>query len=313
MDHNQAVSIIRTLYGQNQVIGFHRGVGGTIVVTMTDGYEKYVLKMGSIANLRNTIEEEISRRKFLLPHLEGHLPEVVMSGLKPATISSEIISQILGAKQKLWLSTARPYVATDCLRNYQKRADELVLRIQQLLICSHRISEFLGLPVIINGQTFPSFDQLINRLSHYVPSLHICNSHGDLNADNILILEDNWFLVDWEWAGLHDWIESISRICGWWQMMGTTLQEVPKITITNNHLQLDYVISSPSIVGELFSKTIKKGRLIAKEMGEKDFDKKLSYMLATYYLRDLHFQRQRGRQNFAIPAIGEAFKAMFTM
>ena len=239
--------------------------------------------------------------------------EVVMSGLKPATISSEIISQILGAKQKLWLSTARPYVATDCLRNYQKRADELVLRIQQLLICSHRISEFLGLPVIINGQTFPSFDQLINRLSHYVPSLHICNSHGDLNADNILILEDNWFLVDWEWAGLHDWIESISRICGWWQMMGTTLQEVPKITITNNHLQLDYVISSPSIVGELFSKTIKKGRLIAKEMGEKDFDKKLSYMLATYYLRDLHFQRQRGRQNFAIPAIGEAFKAMFTM
>jgi hypothetical protein len=48
-----------------------------------------------------------------------------------------------------------------------------------------------------------------------------------------------------------------------------------------------------------------------RSLQEKSFESKLNYMLATYYLRDLNFQEQRGRCNFTIPALGETFKVLF--
>ncbi|MCX6719866.1 MAG: phosphotransferase, partial [Candidatus Staskawiczbacteria bacterium] len=313
-----------------------RGVSDTIVVVITDGKDKFVLKMGVKANLRNTIKEESLRRKILLPYFEGHLPEilsyqihsgievmkmqhvgdynfheVVMSGLKPSTASSEILSQILSIKKKLWLSTSKPYAVTDCLRDYQKRADEIADRVEQLMLRGQKAFDFLDLPVVINGQGYPSFGQLIERLRHYSPSKHTCDSHGDLNADNILVSENDWFIVDWEWTGRHDWIESLSRMYGWWQMMGTTLQDMPKIAITKHCFQLEYILGFSSLISELMAQTQIMGRTVADDLNEIEFQEKLNYMLATYYLRDLNFQLQRGRQDFIVPAIGEAFRAMF--
>lgn len=336
MDQIQAVNIVDALYGQYQIMGFRRGVSDTVVVVVTDGVDKYVLKMGVKANLRNTIENEMSRRKILLPYFEGHLPEVlsyqihngievmkmqyvsdynfhevVMGGLRPTTESSLIFSQILSTKQKLWLSTSKPFVAGDCLRNYQERANEVALRVQELVLCDRKVSEFLDLPVVINGQGYPSFGKIIERLRQYKPPQHSCDSHGDLNADNILISEDNWFVIDWEWAGRHDWIESLSRMYGWWIMMGTSLHDMPKATITNYSLQLEYAVGFPPLVSDLLIQTLKMGQEVADILHEVSFQEKWNYLLASYYLRDLNFQKQRGRKDFEIPAIGEAFKAMF--
>ena len=302
MDREQAINIVDALYGRHQIIGFRRGVSDTIVVVITDGKDKFVLKMGVKANLRNTIEEESLRRKILLPYFEGHLPEilsyqihsgievmkmqhvgdynfheVVMSGLKPSTTGLEILSQILSVKKKLWLSTSKSYAVTDCLRDYQKRADEIADRVEGLMLRGQRASDFLDLPVVIN----------------------------------ILVSENDWFIVDWEWTGRHDWIESLSRMYGWWQMMGTTLQDMPKIAITKYCFQFEYALGFSSLVSELMTQTQKMGRSVADDLNEVEFQEKLNYMLATYYLRDLNFQLQRGRQDFIVPAIGEAFRAMF--
>lgn len=336
MNKAQAINLISALYGNDQIVDFRRGVSRKVIVAMNDGYKKYVLKIGTKASLRNSIEGELEKRGFLLPHFAGHLPEItsysfvngieimkmqyagdysfyetVMRSLCPTSVSLGLLSQILNCKKELWLETAKPYVATDCVRDYNARAKELSERICQMIVGGKVISEIQSMPVIVNGCKYPGFGALIERLKKYTPATHTCDSHGDLNADNILLSDDNWFLIDWEWAGRHDWIESLSRICGWWQMMGTTLENVPVAKIANECLELKYDLSLSSLVAKLISSIRKAGEEVADSLQEKSFENKLSYMLATYYLRDLNFQEQRGRCNFTIPAIGEAFKVLF--
>ena len=166
--------------------------------------------------------------------------------------------------------------------------------------------------MVVNGITDPSFAQLIERIGRYEPPQFSCISHGDANGDNVIVsLENEWFLIDWEWVGRHDWVESVSRICGWWQMMATSLADQPLVKIDGGTISLSYQLEFSPLVRNLIGQGMELGRQVACDLQEDHYDQKLAYFLATYYLRDLKFQLLRGRSNFAIPAIGEAFKVLF--
>lgn len=337
MERKKVERVVNTLFHGIDILAFYRGVSGTIVVVVKNEIGKNVLKLGDPSNLRNTIQQELQRRNLLLPYLGDHLPgiisfnhfdgmevmqidyagdynlhQIVTGGLYPDNIVETVFSEILEAKRKLWLGTLKPFDRHDCLRDYGSRAAELAGRLNNLVLGGKLVSDMLDLPVVVNGVLHPSFGQFIDQISHYQPPRFSCISHGDLNGDNIILSDENkWFLVDWEWVGRHDWIESVSRICGWWQVMATSLVDVPQLEIDRGCIKLSYQLEASPLVHHLMSLGRELGSNVARDLQEDHYDQKLAYFSATYYLRDLKFQPLRGRSNFVIPVIGEAFKALF--
>lgn len=337
MDTGKVRDLINDIYGVSQILDFKRGVSGTIVVVVQNS-KVCVLKIGETAQLRNTISQERERRALLEPWLGRYMPpeisyqqyngyevmqsefvgkynfhEVVLNMTEPSRTIVRTFAEILAVKKQLWVDTAEPFDGHKCLRDHVRRSEELAQRIQShdLTGGGVLVGSCLEAQLVVNGKSHGTFRQLIDRLGQYCPAESCCLSHGDLNADNIVIADDGrWYIVDWEWAGHHDWIESISRILGWWTVMATSLSEEPRIQVSGRQVELTYALDMSKLVEQLIDMATEMGGEVAVALGEKDYRRKLAFFLATYYLRDLKFQRQRGRAEFMVPVIGEAIKAI---
>jgi len=336
----------RIMGNGTKVMELKQGVSGTKVVVVQNDSESCVLKLGR-TNLRNTIKDEIERGHLLTPYMGEHIPtvlehgvvkafadygdidymrmplvgdqnlhEVVIRGSLPDTETKNLYRQITGKKLDMWLATQQPFSLSDCLRDYPGRNAELKARILALPLMdgATTIQQVASLALVINGKTYPSFSDVLKNLCQYHKPTSSVISHGDLNADNIIIqLKDkHWFLIDWEWAGRHDWRESAARMLGWWLTNASRLQQPPQIRHSSDALTIDYQLEVSQLVRSLIQQTLK----IAGEMGDKTKDTHWESMfrkfVAVYCLRDLQFQGIRSRNEYFLPILCEAVRTLYS-
>lgn len=241
----------------------------------------------------------------------GTFIEVVVQGKLPEEQLRAIFQKILYLKRRLWLGEDEAKRSVPSVGHYRS-----ILRAEFQETASVLRSFFRDegvLPIVIGDEVFPSLDELLAKISAFLYSeepAHLVPSHGDLKAENILVTSKGHLRVlDLEWTGYCDWVESLSRIGKWCSSKTSTLAEKALSTNDNGHLALQYRLKHQPTC-RLFQKmAVQMGEEMAKALGDQDWKRRWNYYLASSLLREIILlERRRIQPSTAIALLGETAK-----
>lgn len=314
------------------------GVSGAhvLLVRRRDTGVRYAIKYG--VTPRHPLEDQVVNQKMIMPLFgERHFPVMYVSGPKMIVMEAvgtqslhdavvegsqnlpflkEIYGKILNRFAQVWETSARLYQPTvKMTRDPVARAERIRQRIESSVFDARSLGSVVSRPVVVNGQKLPSLGELLLKmLDTYTPPKKLVTCHGDPNASNFMINDRGyWWLVDFEWVGIHDWRVLAGQFAGWWISNATHLRTQPSIRIDGN-ITIDYATETPQSVDAL----IQRSRELAEETGEQFGENQSSdwthwrhqvdLQTALFLLGEMRFLEARGRSNRAIPLLGEGLK-----
>ncbi|HPV70779.1 MAG TPA: phosphotransferase [Candidatus Magasanikbacteria bacterium] len=293
--------------------------------------EIYAFKYGLPEQLRVPITKQIANRRTIAPLFgEHHLPEIVLSGenfiMMPAIKGHdlhmcamegiydleyllEMESRILDHFSRVWQKTALPYVDQKFTRDPLDRAARIRKALQSRVFGLLSVEDIYQKTVVINGQEQPPLGVLLDKMTQlYSPPKNIVICHGDPNADNILINDrQDWWLIDWEWVGIHDWRILASHLIGWWLSNASLLISHPKIEV-NNKIKISYQIGFHPLIGPMIDQAWRLAENLGQTWQEENWRQQINLQLANLLLGDIRFLEARGRPRHTVPLLGEGLK-----
>ncbi len=310
------------------------GSSGARVLIIRHPQSGHTYAVKCVKNGRVSLVNEIARREIIKPFLKDHLPEVLMikqigeyevmvSECKgEQTLHSLIINALMPHDQlrktwcevvvslvKTWQQT-KHYPFMDMLypRYHKTRCQRIIDGVHSVVINGIKIADCISMPVIINGEEYPSIDSLLPQIEAVGKPQFGVTCHGDPQPSNVIVDRSrSWSLVDWEWSGKHhDWRTMISHLHGWWPTRCSILMVEPEIRIQQRKLNINYSLLVPSHLAEYQQEAASAYR----EMTDSSNDSEdINRYLATLYFGELRFLQFWGRQSYLAPFLAEAIKA----
>src|SRR3989344_3144644 len=247
---------------------------------------------------------------MLMAAIDGpNLHEAVMLGLVPDQRILEILKSITTDFLRMWVDSRSTEQSFTLFRDPK-------VRITRVVEAAFTALSDLGIhrddKIAVNGSEIGTAGHLLSILDSYQPPEFSVFCHSDLNADNFVIPSDgNWYLVDWEWVGRHDWRLCLSHLYGWWSSNSTRLENKPVMSRLGNTVELQYEISSPAICGEIQKYCLEAGELAAQTLNDAaNWRKNFNLLVAALLLGDVRFNPGRGRADYTIPLLGEGMKML---
>lgn len=310
------------------------GVTGTIVakVVLRRGGDSWPKRLVVKAGPRVTME--VAGYKFLSDYdIASYLPSVIFSGLDyiglsfiqsigtfievvtqgklPEEQTRAIFQKILDLKRQLWLQGREVQHSLSSAGHYRS-----ILRAEfqdTASVLRGFFREESVLPIVIGNETFPSLDKMLATISSFLYGeelVQLVPSHGDLKAENILITSKGQFrILDLEWTGYCDWVESLSRIGKWCSSKTSVLAEKALQTNDNGHLALQYRLKHQPTCRLFQQMTVKMGEEVAAALGDHDWKRRWNFYLAASLLREIILlERRRIQPSTAIALLGETTK-----
>ena len=311
------------------------GASGPRVVILRDisSGKMYALKYGET---RVPIFQQVRNCQTMVSLFgERYIPEIFISGEKvmlmeaisgqtfhEAVIKSlydlpslvEAYKKILEKFGEVWKKTAEPFSSTVSLaRQPIPRAERVREAVFRRVFDGQNLREIAGNKVVINEiETGYSLDFLLELMTdRYFSPNYTTLCHGDPNMDNIIIDSDmDWWLIDFEWVGRHDWRIPASHFVGWWLSNASFLKEASRIKVGNDTICIKYQIVQSELVSALLAEAWKFMENMGDSFKEKQFEQQIKLQLAILLLGDLRFLEARNRSQYAIPLLGEGLRLL---
>lgn len=283
---------------------------------------------------RVSLVEEIARREVIKPFFKDHLPEVlliqrigeyevmvseckgrqtmhslIINALMPHDRLKETWHEVVLSLVETWQQTKHyPFMDMLCPRYHKARCHRIANGISSMAINGVRIADYASVPVIINGEEYPSIEKLLPEIGAVGKPSFGVTCHGDPQPSNVVVDGSYfWSLVDWEWSGKHhDWRTMASHLHGWWPTRCSVLMSEPEFTIKDGRIFIDYSLMTPSRITEYQEEAV----LAYREMlGSSSDVTDINRYLAALYFGELRFLHIWSRQSYAVPFLAEAIKA----
>ncbi|MBI2443950.1 MAG: phosphotransferase [Candidatus Magasanikbacteria bacterium] len=301
------------------------GVSGANVVFLTDRETKrfYAFKWVPSGQSNHSIAVQTRQRKFLAGlYGEHHLPEVLAStsdamlmeyagenlrsliaaGRIPLDALERRVDRIYGKFADVWLERRLPYTSGSLkhhrlARDPQRRLKRIEQALRGITLHGLPLSAYWQSPLCINdGATCPSLAQVFKALRKgYVPPHFMVPCHGDPTGDNLLVdpaKEGPWQLIDWEWAGWHDWRVVVSFMGEWWWSNSTTVAQAT-IEIKKGQAVINYHLEAPPATRVITECAEALAGRIGKQFGEAEWRRQLALQRGLLLLGDLRFVEPR--------------------
>lgn len=306
-----------------------------LLIRKTDSTKVYAVKC--IRYGRVTLAEEVSRHEIIRPFFKDHLPNIlwigqvdehevmvsecrgehtlhamVVNSLMPHDRLRAIWEEIVVYLTEVWRTTEyRPFMEELCPRYHQARCQRIREGILGLTLYGVELRNCLSLPLIINGEEYPSIGEAYAEIEAVGQPQFGVTCHGDPQPSNVVVdMAGSWSFVDWEWSGKHhDWRTMISHIHGWWPMRCEALLEEPKAAVYGGRLHLDYRLTLPAhlvsyqeAAQNAFFSICEDVSAVSKDVND------INRYLATLYFGEMRFLEMQSRGYYGVPVLAEAVK-----
>lgn len=304
--------------------------GPPVVFLRNGGPGSMALKYGKT---RVPISTQIKNRELLVNHLAHRLPKVLNSINYPdgqamlmeaiegpnfheavmlGSLTDEhilgIVDRIFGDFQKMWLATKsnQPFSETRRPAERLKRVTRAALKSLKALDISPSNR------LVVNGKDLGVVMNLLDRLKKYRSPKFSVLCHSDLNADNFVITPsgEDYYLVDWEWVGRHDWRLSVSHFFGWWTSNATRLKTEPRVEKKGNRVEFSYELVMPPVCRAIQDRCRKLANQTARLLGDEKWPNGFDLLVAALLLGDVRFVDRRNRGEYVIPLLGEGLRML---
>jgi thiamine kinase-like enzyme len=333
---------LNQFHGEHEILSvFESGSSGSLVSCVSiDGISK-VIKIAS-KNARVKLAEEKARNLLLRDYISSeHLPSVnfiisykeyeimVTDFIGSHTLHGLIMNQSTNEKKlvdiwsdfirilsTMWTKSANEYNNSSRIspRNFEQRFQRIKDSVKMMKINDTSLSSMYKREIKINEVYYPSIYEAFRNIFDIDPPQYKVFCHGDPQPSNIIVANKDWYLIDWEWCGWHDWRMMFSHLYGWWFTRCSILSSYPQLSTRNYKLQLEYQLKVP----DRFQIFIDKSKELFQNLcfnvdaceREKNYNSTRKY-LSLLYLGELRFLENWNRSDFAIPLIGEALKVLY--
>ncbi len=305
--------------------------GPRVIIVRNQGSgNEYAVKYG---DTRVPIPQQLRSREMLGPLFgEHHLPPVVFAGerimvmeaidgktLHEAAVEGVydagylqgVYHRILRRFGEVWEKTKVPFDGNTTLRrNPETRARAIVAMLYRRAYGGLTMGQLAENLVVINGvATLPLKELLESFVDFYETPAWVITCHGDPNADNILINgHRGWWLVDWEWAGLHDWRLVASHLIGWWISNASMMSAKPSVVLSQDAINVNYDMLIPPTIQAIINQAWEFVREVGTRFGEANWERQVKLQVAALLLGDVRFLEARNRTQHAIPLLGEGLR-----
>jgi hypothetical protein len=234
--------------------------------------------------------------------------EAANQGPTPALVETwrDIAATLAGA----WMASAQPgYCPERATRNHLRRLQRAVAGLR---FASRTLRVPLLAPqrISVNGTAYGAWYTAYDLLAAVLPPTVRVACHGDPQPANILIdASRRWYLVDWEWSGLHhDWRMMISHLVGWWYVNDILSGSRGSVVVTSAGLELAY--DQPDIRSiEPWVRPIADAFDTMSEAHRRDCDlTAVALHTALLLLREIPRTAARDARHLLAPLFGEAMR-----
>lgn len=336
---------LRGLIGQAsssyEIVGMpNGGVSGASVVFVRDRATKIVrvLKFGEPSlNPQHSITSQVHNRELLVPlYGDHHLPKVIVANdqaflmnmvhgenlyevvqhgtVEPRYLQS-LTELVLWKFTEVWKKTKVPFRSCgELARDPLKRFDRIQGSLYGRSFGGVVLEKYLDTPLCINGQSLPCLREIFAGMSSlYVSPKWVVTCHGDPNGENILIDRDyGWWLLDWEWTGLHDWRVVASFFTGWW-ISNASLVRRSSMTLQNGKLVVNYELVVDELATVIIDQAWKFAEQAAVDFSEDNWREQVTLQIATLLLGDIRFLEERKRPGHDISLLGEGVRLLASL
>lgn len=283
-------------------------------------------------NPRVSAFEQARARDSIAPFFGHLLPEVLFAGVRhgidtlvtecPTTDTLADIAAANGPRAlsswydvaatltRIWSRSARPgFDPASATRKHelrQRRALEGIAFTWQSLGYTAEPWRHL----VINDVDYGPIDKHVGHLATVPPPrIHVA-CQGDPQPRNILLASTGrWYLVDWEWAGLHqDWRMMTSHLIGWWYTDHILRATRGTIRPTRHAVIVTY---DPPQTPSLSRWIIPAAEAFRRMTDSNSFDDDcaaLALHLAMLLIRELPAAVRSGRTQLIAPLVGESIQ-----
>ena len=336
-----AMKAVQMMVGDNTspelVVVSDPGSSGARVFLIKHPRSNITYAVKCVKNGRVSLIEEIARRAIIEPFLSAHLPKIlsiqcigeyevmisecggeqslhslIINSLLPQSRLRSIWHDVTEILTGIWQETRYyPFMDKLCPRYHQTRCQRITDGVYALEFNGISISDCVSMPIIINGEEYPSIQNTISEIFLVGDPKFGVVCHGDPQPSNVIVNQDcSWMLVDWEWSGRHhDWRAMVSHFYGWWPTRCLTLIDEPQIRIEKGKIHIDYELSFSSHVLAFQGAAISAYRTMSEDNAFSSGDvEAINRYLATLCFGELRFLRLWKRECYLVPLLAEAVK-----
>jgi len=337
-----AMQAVRMMVGDDTspelVIVSDPGSSGARVFIIRHPRSGLIYAVKCVQNGRVSLVEEIARREIIRPFFLEHLPEVLMiqrlgeyevmisecrgeqtlhsliiNSLMPQDqlrmVWHEVVSTLVGTWQR---TKYYPFMDMLCPRYFKARCQRITDGVRSLVINGIRIADCISMPVVINGEGYPSIEDALHQIEAVGKPQFGVTCHGDPQPSNIVVDQNRfWSLVDWEWSGRHhDWRAMVSHLYGWWPTRCSVLSTEPGVEISQGRLHIDYSFVLPTHITAYQQEAVSAYQEMSENgnCSSNDAEDINRYLMALYF-GESRFLHLWGRQCYLAPFLAEAVKA----
>ena len=273
------------------------------------------------ANFERFVGEDV----MILEWLSGiTLHQAVMEMRLPEGVCVAAWRQILDKMLDLWVKTKRPYSPSDegvYVRPDGTRTKNIQQGVFGIKIDGVELGSVSHLPLVINGQRYPSITQLYKDLGCYRSPRVTVYCQNDVNADNFLVDveggECRVRVIDYDHTSHADQRLSASHLIGWWLCYGINFTtEPPRLWLENECLHFAFQASLPTICRRLIKEALDVGnafcqRLAADGQGDEYYHQQVMRLVSLYLIGETRFLMNRGYPTWRIiPTLGLGLKSI---
>ena len=286
-----------------------------------------------VKNSRISLVDEIARKEILTPYLWDHLPKILwcqivdgfevmiseckgLHTLHHLIINSDVPHSRLLAVWKdvvetlvrTWKTSQHPFQEALCPRFFPSRVQRIKEGLRSTMIGNIQLSECWDLPVIINGNEYPSVSESLNKVTQVgKPEMGVV-CHGDPQPSNIVVGEGSaWYCVDWEWAGPHqDWRMMLTHLYGWWSTRCLVLISDLAVRMSRWRIEMEYEAFIPSHLQPYQDIAMSAALMMSGGLPNEETVRDINRFLAALYFGELRFLGLWGREAFASSMLAQA-------
>ena len=286
-----------------------------------------------VKSSRVSLVNEIARREILTPYLRDHLPRVlwcqivdgfeVMSSectgvhtLHHLIINSNaphnrllaVWKDVVETLAHTWKTSQHQFQEVLCPRFFPARVQRIKEGLRSAVVGDIQLSECWDLPVIINGNEYPSVSESLKKVAQVgKPTMGVV-CHGDPQPSNIVVGDGGaWYCVDWEWAGPHqDWRMMLAHLYCWWSTRCLVLALDPTVRLSGKRIEMEHEAFIPAHLQPYQDIAMSAALMMSNGFPNQETVCDINRFLAALYFGEMRFLRLWGREAFAPTMFAQA-------